>query len=280
MAVALSNKKLSNKRAKKKANRNKRAKQQTVVQFPQNNPIIQFDTTINYVNKNWGECARAMCFIVRDTIDGDKHVTAILLDTDVTGVKDIYELFLTEDNLNDYLSTCPHKLSTVSDSYMYQLIKGAIKHTKSMGENPHKNYHKYSKYIEKLQNNPNEQYDFKYGQLATHLSDEIFKAYYYSSSGEEHCLYDSEEDNQNHLTQQEINMFNKNTPVIDIDDDNESFWDDEEASTMVAKNVFKNAIALTQLVAEKDEKIRSKKQILDTYEEAFMRIMSMLDKMK
>ena len=37
---------------------------------------------------------------------------------------------------------------------------------------------------------------------------------------------DSEEDNQNHLTQQEINMFNKNTPVIDIDDDNESFWDD------------------------------------------------------
>ena len=75
---------------------------------------------------------------------------------------------------------------------------------------PHKNYHKYSKYIEKLQNNPNEQYDFKYGQLATHLSDEIFKAYYYSSSGEEHCLYDSEEDNQNHLTQQEINMFNKN----------------------------------------------------------------------
>ena len=75
-------------------------------------------------------------------------------------------------------------------------------------------------------------------------------------------------------------MFNKNRPVIDFDDDNENFWDDEEASTMVAKNVFKNAIALTQLVAEKDENIRSKKQILDTYEEAFMRIMSMLDKMK
>ena len=106
--------------------------------------------------------------------------------------------------------------------------------------------------------------------------DEFFQAYYFSPDGKQYCLHDSEEDNRN----QENIMFNKNRPVIDFDDDNENFWDDEEASTMVAKNVFKNAIALTQLVAEKDENIRSKKQILDTYEEAFMRIMGMLDKMK
>ena len=114
-------------------------------------------------------------------------------------------------------------------------------------------------------------------QPTENQEDEFFQAYYFSPDGKQYCLHDSEEDNRN----REITMFNKKAPVIDMDDDDsDNFWDDEEASAMVAENVFKNAIALTQLVAEKDESICSKKQILDTYEEAFTRIMNMLDKMK
>jgi len=88
-------------------------------------------------------------------------------------------------------------------------------------------------------------------------------------------------ENQNNLIQnQENTMFNKNTPVIDFDNDHDNFWGDEDASIEIAKNVFKNAIALTQLVAEKDESIRSKKQIFETYEEAFIKTMTVLEKMK
>ena len=39
-------------------------------------------------------------------------------------------------------------------------------------------------------------------------------------------------------------MFNKNTPVIDFDNDHDNFWGDEDASIEIAKNLSSNVITM------------------------------------
>jgi hypothetical protein len=160
--MELSNKKLLAKRAKKKASRSKKSLHNKF-NNSQNTPSVNFNKTENYINENWNKHGYAHCLIVRDTSDGRRHLTTLLVDTWALGVKDIYATIVATYELEDHMARCPDELTKVSDSYMFQFITGAINYASDNGHKPHKDYKKFFKYIEILKNDPNETYDFEYG---------------------------------------------------------------------------------------------------------------------
>lgn len=169
--MALSNKKLAAKKAKKKVSRSKKQKLLHVKSASLNSkPVINFNSTVNYINDPaWKQHGHATCMIIRNTSNGYKHLTTLLIDTWALGVKDTMVATVPPHELQEYMDRCPDKLITVSDSYMFQFITGAVDYGLQHGHKPHKGYEKSYKYIECLKNDPNEIHNFEYGHAGQPL---------------------------------------------------------------------------------------------------------------
>jgi len=167
--MALSNKKLAAKKAKKKASRSKKLSHDKSVRL-NSKPVINFNSTVNYINDpGWKSYGHATCMIIRNTSNGYKHLTTLLIDTWALGVKDTMVVTVPPHELQAHMDRCPDELITVSDSYMFQFITGAVDYALQHGHKPYKDYGKCYKYIECLKNDPNEIHNFEYGHAGQPL---------------------------------------------------------------------------------------------------------------